>query len=91
MARNMAGDAAQIFRVVVVYHHMVSNPDYVWGETPRMLPTGETYERSYGPYNTLSAARGQMTSHTVAYGGGRLAHVASCRIEKAETTWKDVA
>jgi hypothetical protein len=94
MARNMVGGAdAQIFRVVVVHHHMMRNPAFPGAahSEPFSIPTGETYERIYGPYNTLGAARGQMTANTAAYGGGLLDYVASCHIEKAETTWKDVA
>jgi hypothetical protein len=92
MARNMAGDDPEIFRVVVEHREMVPNPEYTWGgNSPRRFPTGKTYTRIYGPYRTLAAARGQMTSHTVGYGGGLLDHVVSGSIQRAETTWRYVA
>lgn len=87
----MVGDGQEVFRVTVVYRVMVNNPAYAWGTSqgPRRIPdpTGATYTRTYGPYNSLGAARGQRTAESLGRGGVYLAHIVRAVIQKAETTW----
>ncbi|MCY0926257.1 hypothetical protein OTB20_08560 [Streptomyces sp. H27-H1] len=54
--------------------------------------TGEAHETSYGPYNTIGAARGQLTRETWdSYNSEMYAGVVSGRVQKATTTWEDVS
>ncbi|MFD0650176.1 hypothetical protein I1A49_16460 [Streptomyces malaysiensis subsp. malaysiensis] len=95
MARRMVGDDQDVFRVV-----LVSKAREWSDEARRWVETGVTETEHFGPYNTIGAARGQRTSlgyvdyydyesdewiRTMRKG------VVSCRIQKAHTTWEDVA
>ncbi|MFG2292018.1 hypothetical protein [Streptomyces sp. NPDC048603] len=93
MSRRMVGDDQDVFRVVVVERKRVRNPDWTPGTGTKMyVLTEETYQASYGPYNTIGAARGQLTRETWdSYEGRLYDHVVSGRVQKATTTWEDVA
>ncbi|WP_157882412.1 hypothetical protein [Streptomyces silvensis] len=82
-----------MFRVLVVQRQRRDNPDWERGNvgSPRFLWDGPEYTTAYGPYNSIGAARGQLTFHTVdAYGEPRNGVVGG-RIQRAHTTWEDVA
>lgn len=94
MARRMVGDGQEIYRVVITRRHSRDNPDWVRGritpDNPRVLWDGGEYDTHYGPYNSIGAARGQLTvGITDAYGGYRNGIVAGW-IEKATVTWERV-
>ncbi|GAA1064717.1 hypothetical protein [Streptomyces asiaticus] len=95
MARRMVGDDQDVFRVVLVS----KAGKWDWDEG-RWVETGGTETEHYGPYNTIGAARGQRTSlGYVDYWDDEAKEsvrvmkqgVVSCRIQKAYTTWSDVA
>lgn len=89
MARRLVSDEQKMFRVVIVERQRRDNPNWERGNlaSPRFLWDGPEYLTAYGPYNTIGAARGQLTFHTVdAYGGPRDG-VVSGHIEQAHTTW----
>lgn len=94
MARRMVSDEQKVFRVIVASLPRVDNPDwkrgFVGSDNPRFLYQGETYDSTYGPYNSLSAARGQLTYRTLGYDGEPRPGVVGGRIQKATTTWEDV-
>ncbi|MFC8584205.1 hypothetical protein ACFUGD_06570 [Streptomyces sp. NPDC057217] len=92
MARRLVNDHTKMFRVVVIERQRRDNPTWERGNiaSPRYLWDGPEQTTSYGPYNTLGAARGQLTFHTVdAYGKPRDG-VVSGHIEEAHTTWARV-
>ncbi|MFJ6720526.1 hypothetical protein [Streptomyces sp. NPDC091259] len=93
MSRRMVGDDQDVFRVVIVKRRQVRNPNWEPGDGSRMYSyTDETYETSYGPYNTIGAARGQLTRETWdSYNSEMYASVVSGRVQKATTTWEDVS
>jgi hypothetical protein len=92
MARRLVNDDHQLFRVVVIRRQRRDNPDWERGnlDTERFLWDGPEYTTAYGPYNTLGAARGQLTFYTVDAYGGPVRGVVSGHIEKATTTWERV-
>jgi hypothetical protein len=95
MARRMVGDDQDVFRVVVRRQVMVENPDWERGiydpeNNPRMIPSDTVLTRAYGPYNSIGAARGQATGHRE-YCGEARPGVVDVKIQKAQTTWEDVA
>ncbi|KUF18832.1 hypothetical protein AT728_07300 [Streptomyces silvensis] len=93
MARRLVSDDQPMFRVLVVQRQRRDNPDWERGNvgSPRFLWDGPEYTTAYGPYNSIGAARGQLTFHTVdAYGEPRNGVVGG-RIQRAHTTWEDVA
>lgn len=89
MARQMVGDDQDVFRVLVDYKETTLNPDRKSPTDPWSVETGKILQRSYGPYNTLGAARGRMTSVTRAY--GYRDGIVGARIQRAHTTWEDIA
>lgn len=94
MARRMVGDDQDVYRVVVLARDMIENPHWVRGvydpeNNPRRIPSGEPKEYTYGPYNTIGAARGQATHHRE-YCGKPYPDVVSVRIQKATVAWADV-
>ncbi|MEO3974406.1 hypothetical protein [Streptomyces sp. CAU 1734] len=92
MARRYVGDDEELFRVIVVRRQMRENPDWDRGRGgERTLYDGPEYTSVYGPYNSLSAARGQLTGHTRGYGGVLLQGVVSGRIQTGSIEWSDVA
>jgi hypothetical protein len=94
MSRRMVGDDQEVYRVIVVRRRQRENPDWERGnvKSPYFLYDGEEYETSYGPYNSIGSARGQLTRQTVALIGRRGGRpgVVSGRIEKGETVWRVV-
>lgn len=94
MARRMVGDDQEVYRVVVVQRSRRDNPEWPRGVlgpgNPRFLWDGDEYTSTYGPYNSIGAARGQLTAHTVDAYGGNLNGVVGGKIQKAHTTWEDV-
>ncbi|MER5501337.1 hypothetical protein ABT096_29610 [Streptomyces sp. NPDC002561] len=88
----MVSDDQQMFRVLVIRRQRRDNPDWERGTigSPRFLWDGPEYTTAYGPYNTISAARGQLTSHTTDYRGKPMEDVVRGHIEKASTTWEVV-
>lgn len=94
MARRMVGDDQGVYRVVVVRRERRDNPDWQRGVTgpgnPRFCWDGPEHSYTYGPYNSIGAARGQLTCHTVDAYGGNLNGVIGGKIQKATTTWEDV-
>ncbi|MEU8840270.1 hypothetical protein AB0D97_14215 [Streptomyces roseus] len=93
MARRMVGDDQDVFRVVIVRRQQEQNPAWEPGNGERLYRyTEETYEVSCGPYNTVGAARGQLTRETWdSYNSEPYPGVVSGRVQKATTTWEDVA
>lgn len=96
MARRMVGDDQDVFRVKIVRRSWQLNKDYQPGvydpeNNPRSRWDGPEEDHFYGPYNTRSAAKGQLTSNACGYGGGFLEGVVNAVIQKAHTTWEDVA
>jgi len=92
MARRMVGDDQEVYRIIIVRRQQRDNPDWERGNpaSPRFLWDGKEFETSYGPYNSLGAARGRLTRETT-YPDGRTRNgVAGGRIEKADTTWTEV-
>lgn len=94
MARRMVGDGQDVYRVVVIQRASRINPDWQRGVigpgNPRILHDGEEGRHIYGPYNSIGAARGQLTSNTLGYGGEPRPGVVRGWIEKATTTWRVV-
>lgn len=92
MARRFVSDDQQVFRVLVVRRQRRDNPDWERGTigSPRSLWDGPEYTTAYGPYNTIGAARGQLTQHTVDYDGRPRVDVVSGSIQRAHTTWEVV-
>ncbi|MEV4037691.1 hypothetical protein [Streptomyces umbrinus] len=95
MARRMVGDDQEVYRVLITFRERRDNPDWVRGvydsDNPRVLFDGPEFTSTYGPYNSLGAARGQLTSHTPnSYGHPHNGFVGG-RIQKAHTTWEDVS
>jgi hypothetical protein len=92
MARRLVNDDHQMFRVLVVARQRRDNPQWERGnlDSPRFLWDGPEQTAAYGPYNTLGAARGQLTFHTVDIDGNPRAGVVSGRIEQAVTVWTPV-
>lgn len=94
MARRMVGDDQDVYRVLITYRERRDNPCWVRGEygsdNPRVLFDGPEVTTSYGPYNTLGAARGQLTSHTPNERGWPRNGFVCGKIQKATTTWEDV-
>ncbi|MFF4478719.1 hypothetical protein ACFY1A_17115 [Streptomyces sp. NPDC001520] len=95
MARHMVGDGQDVYRVV-----LVSKAREWDDEQRRHVETDDTVTEFYGPYNTIGAARGQRTFLAyVDYWDDEAKEtvrvmkrgVVSCRIQKAHTTWEDVA
>lgn len=93
MARRYVSDDQQVFRVLVVRRQRRDNPDWERGsvDSPRFLWDGPEHTTAYGPYNSIGAARGQLTFHTVDVYGRAYAGVVGGRIQRAHTTWEDVA
>lgn len=98
MARRQMNDGADVFRVVVQRCDTKPNPDYVWGDNDqpeRLNAEWATWTEHYGPYNTLGAARGQLTHHTYDYYEGRNgrlpAGVLGGHIEQATVSWSRVS
>lgn len=91
--RGMVGDEQDVFRVVVVRGKCELNPEYRQrGEGSPCIYTDETYETSYGPYNTIGAARSIQTRETRCGPKGPFRQgVVDTWIEKATTTWEKVA
>ncbi|MEU1074331.1 MULTISPECIES: hypothetical protein [unclassified Streptomyces] len=94
MARRMVGDDQDVYRVLITCRERRDNPDWVRGPVgpgnPRVLFDGPEFTTAYGPYNSLGAARGQLTSHTPnEYGWPQQGFVRG-RIQKAHTVWEDV-
>lgn len=81
-----------MFRVVVVKHERVRNPDYVSGTgTPYWILTHEQYTTQFGPYGTLGTAKSILTKETWDTLDNRLRFgVVEGWIEEATTTWKKV-
>ncbi|MEU7243376.1 hypothetical protein [Streptomyces sparsogenes] len=79
----------------ITYRERRDNPNWVRGvydpeSNPRVLFDGPETTVTYGPYNTLAAARGQVTAHTPnSYGHPHNGFVRG-KIQKAHTTWEDV-
>ncbi|MCR8576439.1 hypothetical protein [Streptomyces sp. Isolate_219] len=69
MARQMVGDGDDVYRLKVTYH----KPNW----------QGQT-EESFGPFNSIGAARGQRTTYLKKH------WVASAVIQVAHTEWSDV-
>lgn len=95
MARRMVGDGQDVYRVVVVRHGMMVNPDRKPGvydpeNSPGIIPSGKIETHAYGPYNSLGAAKGQLTNRTKDAYGDLLSGVVGGRIEKAVTSWERV-
>lgn len=93
MARQAVGDGQDVFRVVLVERAMKRNPDHHWDQYHRDVPyyipdpDSPPYVTTYGPYNSLGTARGQLS-----YQVGKYArNVISATVQKASTTWEDVA
>jgi hypothetical protein len=95
MARRMVGDHQEVYRVVIVARYRRDNPDWERGvvgpDNPRFLWDGPEYTREYGPYNSIGAARGQLTTNTTDAYGGPLNGIVRGKIQKAHTTWEDVS
>jgi hypothetical protein len=89
MARRLVDDDHQMFRVLIVARQRRDNPNWERGnlDSPRFLWDGPEYATAYGPYNTLGAARGQLTFHTVDTDGNPRSGVVSGHIEQASTVW----
>lgn len=95
MARRMVGDDQDVYRVLIITRERRDNPD--WDRTagygdgnPRILFDGPEVATAYGPYNSLAAARGQVTAHTPnRYGRPRNGFVRG-QVQKARTEWEDV-
>ncbi|WP_326698024.1 hypothetical protein OG909_12140 [Streptomyces sp. NBC_01754] len=92
MARRLISDDKSLFRVVIIARQRRDNPNWERGNihSPRFLWDGPEYTTAYGPYNTIGAARGQLTSHTTDTHGRPMSGVVSGHIEKATTTWDRV-
>jgi len=95
MARRMVGDDQEVYRVLITFRERRDNPNWVRGvydrDNPRVLFDGPEVTSTYGPHNSLGAARGQLTSYTPnSYGHPQNGFV-SGRIQKAHTTWEDVS
>jgi hypothetical protein len=86
----MAAGDAEIYRVEVDYEEQELNPDRHLPGAPWFVLTGRIAQRYYGPYRTLGAAKGQMTSNTQGYGGGFLKGIVGARVQKARTVWESV-
>jgi hypothetical protein len=91
----MVGDDQDVYRVKIVRRSWRVNPDYKPGvydpdNNPRARYDGPEATSFLGPYNTLAAAKGQLTSNACGYGGGFREGVVSAQIQKAFTTWEDV-
>ncbi|MGW2130437.1 hypothetical protein [Streptomyces coelicoflavus] len=89
MARRLVSDDQPMFRVVIIERLRRENPNWERGNlaSPRFLWDGPEYATAYGPYNTLRAARGQLTFYTVDVYGKPREGVVSGHIEQAHTTW----
>ncbi|MEU7039812.1 hypothetical protein AB0A77_01985 [Streptomyces varsoviensis] len=94
MARRMVGDEQDMYRVVVIRRRHRDNPDWKRGVigpgNDRLLFDGAEYTSTYGPYNSIGAARGQLTFHTLDTYGEPGRGVVRGWIEKARTTWEVV-
>lgn len=94
MARRMVSDDQEVYRVQVTRRERRDNPDWVRGafspDNPRFLFDGPEYVSTYGPYNSLGAARGQLTSYTTDAYGELPRGVLGGQIQKAHTVWEDV-
>lgn len=95
MARQMVSDVQEVFRIVVTRRTMVDNPAWVRGDfgddNPRRIPSDERYDATYGPYNSVGVARAQLKYQTMDYRGRLYVNVVAGHIEKATTTWAEVA
>lgn len=90
--RRMVSDDQDVYRVVVVRKRQISNPEYRQGSGKRpYIYTDETYETSYGPYNTIGTAKGIQTRETRNIFGDTERGVVDSWIEKATTTWEKVS
>lgn len=92
MARRMVGDDQEVYRIIVTKRQQRDNPDWERGNinSRRILHDGKEFATSYGPYNSLGAARGRLTRETT-YPDGTTRHgVTGGWIEKATTTWTEV-
>ncbi|MFD8595410.1 hypothetical protein ACFV1L_10450 [Kitasatospora sp. NPDC059646] len=97
MARRMAEESADVFRVKIVRRVRAGhNPNYRWdGPDPEWLYTEETETEFLGPYRTRAAAQGQLTFLTHSYSqfaGGHVVNedIVSAAIERAATVWEEV-
>ncbi|MFE5912063.1 hypothetical protein ACFQ6B_23680 [Streptomyces wedmorensis] len=92
MARRFVSDDKQMFRVVVIARQRRDNPKWERGNiaSPRFLWDGPEYTTTYGPYNSLGGARGQLTFRTVDVYGTPIDGVVSGHIEEGHTTWTPV-
>lgn len=94
MSRRMVGDNQEVYRVVIVQKERRQNPDWIRGNIttgePYYLYNGPEFEASYGPYNSLGAARAMVTRETLDYNKQPRPGVVSGRVEKATTTWETV-
>lgn len=90
MARQSVNDDQPMFRVLITRRQRRENPDWERGNTasPRFLWDGAEYVTAYGPYNSIGAARGQLTSYTTDVYGNTQPGVLDGHIEQATTTWK---
>lgn len=83
MARHMVGDDQKVYRVVIVSKVWWCESDRSWSEGPDVTET-------YGPYNGIGAARGQLTALAKDRDGNLRPHVVSAKVQLAHTTWEDV-
>ncbi|MFD4699805.1 hypothetical protein [Streptomyces niveus] len=94
MARQMVSDDHELYRVIVVRLPQKENPNWQRGligpGNPRFVYEGKPFESTYGPYNSIGAARGQLTFRTLDAYGEPARGVVGGRIQKATTTWEDV-
>ena len=91
--RTAVSDGQEVYRVVVVKRGQEKNPDYRQGQPdrgPYYVYTDETYEASYGPYNSLGTAKAILTRNTSGRRNEPWPGVVGGRVEKAATVWSEV-
>ncbi|MCX5201513.1 hypothetical protein OG897_08620 [Streptomyces sp. NBC_00237] len=95
MARRMVNDDAEIYRVLILRKKWERNPDYDWRSEelrknpPYLYSETERVSEFWGPYNSLSAAKGQRTSYMLNGVGELREGVISASIQKAQIVWEE--
>lgn len=94
--RKMVGDDQEVYRVVITTKKQSRNPDYEWRSTdperqnPYVYSDTETTTEFYGPYNTVGAAKGQLTTQSKDYKGNLRPQILGAEIQKGHIVWERV-
>lgn len=95
--RKLVDGDSDFFRVIVTSRKSIPNPEWDWnvgygkniklGRSVNLWSQTETVTEVYGPYTSLSSARGQLTVHRRDVYGQERPEVVGYGIEKASVVW----